>query len=472
MYKTVCIILKNKDIELRKYCSSQCKKAKLLKNAITYRLRQLFFVWQKDYIDLSEHEIEVLDEFCTTYDKYSSIGKDHMFPTYNQFERMFRNTSNPDFFNGLPAHSSQYLIKNGLQDFKSYFNALKKYRKDPSKFTSKPKLPKYAKSDEVTFSSSNQECKIIDGQLKLPKLNTRLNLDTLNISNDMRLYRVQIKPYYDTYKVCLVFEILENIEVSNELNEDKEVEKLNKKNVLGIDLGVDNIVSTSNNCGLSPFVVKGNEIKSRNQWYNKLLAKYTSQLRISTSQNSKYTSKRIQQLNMYRNNYVNDKYNKIASYIINYCKDNDIGTIVIGKNDQWKSEVDMQKKDNQNFVYISHSVLVNKIKMMAINIGINVIEHEESYTSKASFLDNDDIPIYEKDKKDKNNKNDTKTTCYKYKFSGKRIKRGLYKTKDGILINADVNGASNIIKKALSNNIFDDIQNFDYLTKTVISVRI
>ena len=457
MYKTVCIILKNKDVELKNYCSSQCKKAKLLKNAVTYRLRQLFFAWQKNYISLSEHEKEVLDEFYTTYNKFPSISKDHMFPTYNQFERMLRNTKNPDFFNGLPAHSSQYLIKNGLQDFKSYFNALKEYRKNPSKFTSKPKLPKYAKSDEVTFSSSNQECKIIDGKLKLPKLNTRLNLGTLNISNDMRLYRVQITPYYDTYKVCLVFEVS---------NSSKVVNGLNKKNVLGIDLGVDNIISTSNNCGLFPFVIKGNEIKSRNQWYNKLLAKYTSELRISTKQNSKYSSKRIMKLNKYRKDYVVDKYNKIASYIVNYCKDNDIGTIVIGKNDQWKSEVDMQKKDSQNFIFISHSVLVNKIKMMAINIGINVILQEESYTSKASFLDNDDIPIYEKDKKE------TQTVSYKYKFNGKRIKRGLYKTKNGILINADVNGASNIIRKALGNNVFDDIQNFDYLTKTVVAVRI
>ena len=471
MYRTVCIILKNKDVELKDYCSSQCKNAKLLKNAVIFRLRQLYFAWIKDYIDLSKHEKEVLDEFCTTYDKYSPISKDHMFPTYNQFERMLRNTKNPDFFNGLPAHSSQYLIKNGLQDFKSYFNALKKYKKEPSKFTSKPKLPKYSKSDEVTFSSSNQECKIIDGQLKLPKLNTRLNLGSLKITDEMRLYRIQIKPYYDTYKICLVFE------VTNKLNEDKKVEKSNKKNVLGIDLGVDNIISTSNNCGLSPFVIKGNEIKSRNQWYNKLLSKYTSKLRISTNKskkNSKYTSKKIQQLNMYRRNYVTDKYNKIASYIVNYCKDNNIGTIVIGKNDQWKSEIDMRKKDNQNFVYISHSVLVNKIKMMAMNIGINVILQKESYTSKASFLDNDDIPNYSKyeDDKNKKDKKDTKTASYKYKFSGKRIKRGLYKTKEGILINADVNGASNIIRKALDNNVFDDIQNFDYLVKTVVAVRI
>lgn len=475
MYTSYAIILKEKDKDLKEYCSKYCQEAKLFKNAVIFRLRQLYFAWIKDYNALSEHEIEVLDEFMTTYDKFLSINKEHMFPTYNQFERMLRNTKNPDFFNGLPMQCNQQIIKESMSDFKSYFNAKKEYQKNTkntknkgnSSFTGKPRFPKYAKSSEISFDITNQDAVIYCNEadslklLKLPKTKIRLNLGNLDIKDNMKLKEVTIKPFYDTYKICLVFE------VTNKLNEDRKVKKLNKKNALGIDLGVDNIITTSNNCGLYPFVIKGNEIKSRNQWYNKLLSKYTSKLRISTNKGtkeSKYTSKRIRKLNMYRNNYVNDKYNKIASYIIKYCQSNNIGTIIIGKNDQWKSEIDMQKKDKQNFVYISHSVLVSKIKMMAIKYEINVIEHEESYTSKASFLDNDDIPIYEKGKKD--------TNTVSYKFSGKRIKRGLYKTKNGILINADVNGASNIIRKALGNNVFDDIQNFDYLVKTVISVRI
>ena len=471
MYTSYAIILKKKDRDLKEYCSKYCQEAKLFKNAVIFRLRQLYFAWQKDYIDLSEHEIEVLDEFVTTYDKFPSINKDHMFPTYNQFERMFRNTKNPDFFNGLPMQCNQQIIKESMSDFKSYFKAKKEYQKNiknhgNSSFTGEPRFPKYAKSSEISFDITNQDAVIYCNEaeslnfLKLPKTKIRLNLGNLDIKDNMKLKEVTIKPFYDTYKICLVFEI------NNESNESK---ALNKAKVLGIDLGVDNIVSTSNNCGLFPFVIKGNAIKSRNQWYNKLLAKYTSQLSISTNKGtkeSKYTSKRIQKLNMYRNNYVNDKYNKIASYIVKYCQSNDIGTIVIGKNDQWKSEIDMQKKDKQNFVNISHSVLVNKIKMIAMSIGIDVIEQEESYTSKASFLDNDDIPNYEKDKKDK------KTTSYKYNFSGKRIKRGLYKTKDSILINADVNGASNIIRKTLGNNVFNDIKSFDYLIKTVVAVKI
>ena len=453
MYKTVCVVLKDKDVELRKYCSVQCKNAKLLKNAVTFRLRQLFFAWQKDYICLSEHEKEVLDEIYTTYDKYTPIGKKHMFPSYSQFERMFRNTKNPDFFNELPAHSSQHLIKNGLQDFRSYFGALKKYRKNPSKFTGMPQLPKYAKSDEVTFSSSNQECRIVDGQLKLPKLNAKVNLGSLTVVEDMRLYRVQIKPYYDTYKICITFEVADEVESTKELD---------KSRVLGIDLGVNNIITTSNNCGLHPFVIKGNEIKSLNQWYNKKLAEYKSKLHDSTINKPKYSSKRIQQLNKYRKNYVTDKYNKMASYIIKYCILHDIGTVVIGKNNQWKSEVKMQKKDKQNFTHISHTELINKIKMMADNFGIDVIETEESFTSVADFLSMDFLPIYGEEYDDPD----------VYFFSGKRLCRGLYRNADGIIMNADVNGASNIIRKALGDEAFENINNFSYLYETVDVIKI
>lgn len=477
MYTSYAIILKEKDKDLKKYCSKYCQEAKLFKNAVIFRLRQLYFAWIKDYTSLSEHEREVLDEFYTTYDKYSPINKDHMFPTYNQFERMLRNTKNPDFFNGLPMQCNQQIIKESMSDFKSYFNAKKEYQKNTknkgnASFTGKPHFPKYAKSSEISFDITNQDAVIycdklnsyksskVLKSLKLPKTKIRLSLGDLDIKDNMKLKEVTIKPFYDTYKVCLTFEVFETFEDTS-INE-QQAKKYNSNRILGIDLGIDNIITTSNNCGIYPFVIKGNEIKSRNQWYNKLLAKYKSQLSISTKQNSG-NSKRITKLNKYRKNYVADKYNKIASYIINYCKDNDIGTIVIGKNDQWKSEIDMRKKDKQNFVFISHSILVNKIKMMAMKYEINVIEQEESYTSKASFLDNDEIPKYD-DKKDEHSTN--------YKFSGKRIKRGLYKTKEGILINADVNGASNIIRKAVGNNVFDDIQNFDYLVKTVVAVRI
>ena len=451
MYTSYTIILKEKDRDLKDYCSKYCQEAKLFKNAVIFRLRQLYFAWIKDYQDLSEQGKEVLKEFETTNNSYTPISKSKMFPSYNQFERMFRNTYNPDFYNGLPMQCNQQIIKEGLNDFKSYLKARKKYEQDPSSFTGKPRFPKYAKSSEVSFDITNQDAVIYGNELKLPKTKIKLNLGALDIKDTMKLKEVTIKPFYDTYKVCLSFE-----DTSKD-NEPTEIDDPNR--VLGIDLGVDSIITTSNNCGLSPFVIKGNEIKSRNQWYNKLLAKYTSKLRNSTKQGSKYASKRLNKIHMYRSNYVNDQYNKIASYIIDYCQDNDIGTIVVGLNKQWKSEIKLRKADKQNFIEISHTALIKKIKAMAEKLSIDVIEQEESYTSKASFLNHDEIPSYDCD-----------ISLY-YTFNGKRIKRGLYKTKDGILINADVNGASNILRKAIP-HAFDEIQDFDYLIRTVYVVKI
>lgn len=206
MYTSYTIILKEKDRDLKEYCSKYCQEAKLFKNAVIFRLRQLYFAWIKDYQDLSEHGKEVLKEFETTNNSYTPISKSKMFPSYNQFERMFRNTYNPDFYNGLPMQCNQQIIKEGLNDFKSYLKARKKYEQDPSSFTGKPRFPKYAKSSEVSFDITNQDAVIYDNELKLPKTKIKLNLGALDIKDTMKLKEVTIKPFYDTYKICLSFE--------------------------------------------------------------------------------------------------------------------------------------------------------------------------------------------------------------------------------------------------------------------------
>ncbi len=170
-----------------------------------------------------------------------------------------------------------------------------------------------------------------------------------------------------------------------------------------------------------------------------------------------YTSKRLQRLSKNRELYLKNKYEQISSYLVCYAYENKIGTIVLGKNDNWKQNINIGKVNNQNFTFISHAKLIEKIKYKAELLGINVIIVEESYTSKASFLDKDKIPVYGTDDS-------------KVKFSGKRVKRGLYKTKKDILINADVNGASNIIRK-YDNNAFKN-KRLSYLTKTVEKINI
>ena len=130
---------------------------------------------------------------------------------------------------------------------------------------------------------------------------------------------------------------------------------------------------------------------------------------------------------------MNDYMHKVSRFIANYCVEKQISTLVIGKNEQWKTNSNIGKTNNQNFVQIPHAVLYKLIQYKAEEVGIKVIYQEESYTSKASYLDGDVIPVY--------------VDGWKYTFSGKRIKRGLYRTKNGILLNADVNGAANIYRK-------------------------
>lgn len=334
---------------------------------------------------------------------------------------------------------------------KSYFNATKDYKKTSSKYKGKPKFPKYIKKDNTSFDITNQDAviKTENGKnvLKLPKTKERIALGNLEIQ---RLKEVTIKPFYDTFKISLIYEVEDTIQPKT----NETISNIANEKILSIDLGVDNIITTSNNCGLVPFIVKGNEIKAFNQWYNKKVAYLKSHLPKDT-----YNSKQLQTLHKHRHLKINDMYNKIASYIIQYCLKENIGLIVIGKNTYWKQEVHISKVINQNFCYISHTSLVNKIASMAKFVGIKTIQQEESYTSKSSFLDFDFIPTY--------GVNDGEN----HKFSGRRIYRGLYKSKNGTLLNADVNGASNILRKAIP-NAFDHIKDFSYLYKTTNVVEI
>ena len=439
-YKTICILLKEKDKVLFNYCEENCKLAKLFKNAVIFRCRQLITAKNKNYQNLTENELNVLAEFKLTEDRYKSIGNKYFLPNYYHFQYMFTKTNNVDYYNNLPMQTSQQIIKECLADFKSFFKAIKDYSKHPEKYTGKPKFPGYIKKDKTSSNITNQDAIFKEeNKLKLPKTKEKLLIGKADVG---KLKEVTIKPFYDTYKICIVTEV-EDIPAV-----------LDKNRVLGIDLGLKNIVSTSNNCGLTPFVINGNDLKSFNQWFNKKNAELHSQL-----PKKQYSSKKLEKLYLYRHNRTTDFYNKLASYIVNYCVQNNIGTIVIGKNEQWKNEINMGNQNNQHFCFISHSFIIKKIEELAIKAGIVVLQTEESYTSKASFLDGDVIPVFKK------------SSNAKYSFSGKRIHRGLYKTKEGIVLNADVNGASNIIKKAIS-TAFDKVTDLSYLYKTTIRVNL
>jgi putative transposase len=208
---------------------------------------------------------------------------------------------------------------------------------------------------------------------------------------------------------------------------------LNKNNIIAIDLGVRNLITTVNNNGLKPFVIKGGVVKSINQYYNKGRARIQS----TYDHQGIKTGKTMQKLTNKRNTKLNDYFHKTSRKIIEYCIINDIGTVIIGYNPDWKQNCHLGKKNTQNFVTIPYYKLIQQLDYKAEEQGITVIKQEESYSSKCSFLD--DEPIKHHDK-----------------YLGRRITRGLFKSHTGTVINADVNGAYNILKKALLNAVDAD----------------
>ena len=202
----------------------------------------------------------------------------------------------------------------------------------------------------------------------------------------------------------------------------------NIKKIIAIDLGVRNLIAAVNNNGLKPFVIKGGVVKSMNQYYNKERARIQS----TYDRQGIKTGKTMQKLTIKRNKKMNDYFHKVSREIIDYCVLNNIGTVVIGYNPDWKQNCHLGKRTTQNFVTIPYSKLIHQLDYKAVEQGITVIKQEESHSSKCSFLDEEPIEHHDK-------------------YLGRRIARGLFKSRKGTIINADVNGAYNILKKALLN---------------------
>ena len=246
-----------------------------------------------------------------------------------------------------------------------------------------------------------------------------------------RVGQVRLVPKCDSYVIEVIY------------NEPEFTLDENKKNfVASIDLGLNNLVAlTSNQPGFTPLLINGRPLKSINQFYNKRKAQLQSQLK-----RGRKTSSRIQRLTRCRHQKVDNYLHHTSRLIVDVLVAKQIETLVIGKNVQWKTEIDLGKQTNQNFVSIPHARLIEMLEYKARLVGVKVIVQEESYTSKSNFLNLDPIPVY------------GHTGADDMVFSGKRIKRGLYKTSVGQLINSDVNGAYNILRKAIPNAFSNGIE--------------
>ena len=351
---------------------------------------------------------------------------------YNDLEKEFRTTKQNDYI-ALPNNSSQQIMMLLDTNFKSYFKGLKAFKKSRTSFTGCPKFPKFKdkiKGRNIVIFTSNQ-FRHVDNNIYFPKKSGLKPIRT-KLTSDTKIYQVRIIPKNDNYVVEIVYEFKEkNIEIIN-------------NDWLSIDLGLNNLATCVTTKGDKPFIINGKPLKSMNQYYNKKKANLNSKLGHYINYKGERVqyckSKNINKLENKRNDKINDYLHKSSKMIIDYCKVNDINNIVLGKNIGWKLEINHGKKNNQNFVEIPFNKFESNLMYKCQKEGINFVSREESYTSKASAMDLDNIPIYNY----KNNSN--------YEFSGRRIKRGLYKTKDNTLINADVNGSINILRKEIGDD--------------------
>ena len=406
-----------------------------LRNAALYRTRQVLTMVEKPFDKLTANELEVYNEIAYALpimgDKFKMPVKGKQFLSVDFLEALMRATNNPDFMaEGLSKQVAHHTLKGVAEDMKGFYAGIRKHKKDPTTFTGKVKLPRYGeKGGRHTIVFTNQDCVIYEiknkpgfHEVKFPETKKRLYIADMPLCG--RLKQITVKPNHGNYIVSFVFDN----------GKENPVARL-PHHMVGIDLGVDNTAAITNNLGLPCLLFKGGALKSINQLYNKKMAAIQSEQTKGTDEKFVMT-KEAHSLCVWRNNRIEDTINKIGNNIVAWCCDNDVDTIVIGHNTHWKQNANMGKKNNQTFVQLPlYKLILNTYR--AERCGIRVIKREESYTSKASFLDNDVIPTF--------GKNDEE-----YKFSGKRIKRGLYKAADGTIINADLNGSANILRKEVS----------------------
>ena len=371
--------------KLYSICDELCFKSKNLYNAALFEFRQSFF----------DKELDTL--------------------TWQNINRIF-NQNNQFDYRELPSKVSNTILKKLGNNISSFWSLVKK-----SDYNKKVSLPKYLHKTEgrfivefnkQTFSNKRDE----DNNLIICKSSLDLRIPT----KVEKPQQIRIIPKVGCYMIEVVYEVEENRLKQNQ-------------RVAAIDLGLNNLATVVTNDGDNPILISGRKIKSINQYYNKMTSKNKALLPYNV-----FTSKSLHRLWLKRNNKISYEIHKITKFLANYFDERDVSKVIIGNNSGWKNEINLGKRNNQNFVNIPYTKFINQLTYKCQLLGITVIVREESYTSKASFLDYDEIPNYKDE--------------VIPKFSGKRIKRGLYRSTTR-KINADVNGAYNIMVKENPNYI-------------------
>ena len=322
-------------------------------------------------------------------------------------------------YRALPTKVAQQVLRLLDKNWQSYFAACLAYQEDPSKFRKLPRIPHYKHKAAGRYVLVYTTQALSRPGLKRGLIQPSMLPVTIQ-TKQARIAQVRVVPRIGFYVVEVVYECQEVTPSGNPAL------------YAAVDIGVDNLAAlTSNKVGFVPRLVNGRPIKSTNQYYNKRRAALQQALghEGTTTRLERFTAKRTRRINHYLHT--------ASKAIIALLVEEGIGTLVVGKNPGWKQEAELGRVNNQHFVGLPHARFIAMLEYKAKLAGIQFVLQEESYTSKASFLDGDPIPTY-----------DPKREAPPV-FSGKRIKRGLYRAKEGLCLNADVNGSYNILRKAL-----------------------
>ena len=393
MYLTVKQQIKHLSKEDYLVLKELCHIAKNLTNEAIYNVRQYYFTERK----------------------------------YLNYEKNYAILKNSENYKILNSNMSQQILKEVDGSFKSFFTLLKLAKQGKYDFKD-VKLPNYLSKDDFTtlvigFVRLNGNKLVIPFSQSYKKTHKPIEITIPPILVDKKIKEIRVIPknHARFFEIQYTY-VAETVQ-----------RNLNTKNALALDLGINNLISGVTNEGKT-FIIDGKKLKSINQWYNKENSRLQS---IKDKQKfGKANTNQQKTITKKRNNRVNDYISKAAKKVINYCIENNIGTLVVGYNVTFQQNSDIGKVNNQNFVNIPYGLLRSKLEYLCELNSINYVEQEESYTSKASFFDIDEIPVYNSD----NPKS--------YTFSGKRVKRGLYKSSTGYTYNADINGALNILRKS------------------------
>ena len=354
---------------------------------------------------------------------------------YLNYNEQYHIIKDNEHYGYLITDSAQQIHRIVDRNFKSFFSLLK--LKNKGKYSADVKVPNYLpKEDGWSIFVAGRSARVKGNKVyigltkkfrELYNINQKdLILDLPSNLNITKLQQLQIKPTYGGkhYEILFCYE------------KPNEIKPLNKNNYITLDCGLDNLITSYDTVNHNSFIIDGKPLKSMNQHYNKTKAKLQSSYELNKVEDK--NTKRFIKLSEYRKNYINNYLNNTVSKLVNYCINNDIGTLVIGDFKGIKQEINLGKKNNQNFVSIPFGILKRKLEAKCNYYGIDYILQEESYTSKCSALDLEEISKHEE-------------------YLGKRIKRGLFKTSNDVLIHADVNGSINILRKYIKSKSGRDL---------------